>query len=162
MGCAQSTASVRRPSRPENLHNDFKFASRQLKDSASNEYSSLHCDNSHGHCVVKASSYSSFKAVAASFAAEAVSVKAEDSAAELGVVSDVSSKQVDQIQQQHCPAGHEQGYKSACVSHTRTEQHAGVEVKISRCPFMHGSVGVGPFPGYVHGNNPAICRNGCK
>jgi nitric oxide synthase oxygenase domain/subunit/sulfite reductase alpha subunit-like flavoprotein len=30
-----------------------------------------------------------------------------------------------------------------------------------RCPFAHGTVGVGPYPGYVHGAHPAICPAGC-
>lgn len=41
------------------------------------------------------------------------------------------------------------------------EIHAGEHVKVNRCPFNHGSVGTGPFPGYVHGAHPAICSNGC-
>eukprot|EP00775_Hariotina_reticulata_P010070 gene10070-10225_t len=41
------------------------------------------------------------------------------------------------------------------------EVHAGEHVKVNRCPFNHGSVGTGPFPGYVHGAHPAICSNGC-
>ena len=28
------------------------------------------------------------------------------------------------------------------------------------CPLGHGSVGVGPFPGYVHGTHPAVCPEG--
>ncbi|GAQ90484.1 nitric-oxide synthase [Klebsormidium nitens] len=27
---------------------------------------------------------------------------------------------------------------------------------VSKCPFAHGSVGVFPYPGYVHGKNPTI------
>ncbi|KXZ51519.1 hypothetical protein GPECTOR_12g482 [Gonium pectorale] len=32
---------------------------------------------------------------------------------------------------------------------------------VSRCPFGHGSVGAGPFPGYVHGKDSKICPAGC-
>jgi hypothetical protein len=35
-------------------------------------------------------------------------------------------------------------------------------VQVNRCPFGHGSVGAGPFPGYVHGANTVICKEGCK
>mmetsp|Transcript_15657 Transcript_15657/g.21485 ORF Transcript_15657/g.21485 Transcript_15657/m.21485 type:complete len:1231 (-) Transcript_15657:403-4095(-) len=31
----------------------------------------------------------------------------------------------------------------------------------SRCPFSHGTVYAGPYPGYVHGRNPAIDSSGC-
>jgi hypothetical protein len=41
------------------------------------------------------------------------------------------------------------------------EIHFGQRVQVNRCPFNHGSVGTGPFPGYVHGARPAICSNGC-
>lgn len=30
-----------------------------------------------------------------------------------------------------------------------------------KCPFLHGSVYADPYPGYVHGRNPAICPSGC-
>eukprot|EP00243_Klebsormidium_subtile_P011023 TRINITY_DN607_c0_g1_i1.p1 TRINITY_DN607_c0_g1~~TRINITY_DN607_c0_g1_i1.p1 ORF type:complete len:347 (-),score=64.91 TRINITY_DN607_c0_g1_i1:1723-2763(-) len=30
------------------------------------------------------------------------------------------------------------------------------------CPFKHGTVTVTPYPGFVHGKNPAICTSGCK
>ncbi|CAD7697898.1 unnamed protein product [Ostreobium quekettii] len=32
----------------------------------------------------------------------------------------------------------------------------------SRCPLGHGSVGVDPYPGYVHGRCPSICKYGCQ
>lgn len=35
-------------------------------------------------------------------------------------------------------------------------------ITVSKCPLMHGSVGAGPFPGYVHGKHPAICKYGCE
>jgi hypothetical protein len=32
-----------------------------------------------------------------------------------------------------------------------------------KCPFKHGTVYSGPYPGYVHGNpKRGICPNGCK
>ncbi len=32
-----------------------------------------------------------------------------------------------------------------------------------KCPFKHGTVYAGPYPGYVHGNpNRSICPNGCR
>jgi nitric oxide synthase oxygenase domain/subunit/sulfite reductase alpha subunit-like flavoprotein len=37
-----------------------------------------------------------------------------------------------------------------------------VPLRPSRCPFGHGSVGIGPYPNYVHGRNTAICPNNCK
>jgi hypothetical protein len=46
--------------------------------------------------------------------------------------------------------------------HIKLESHCGETVQVNRCPFGHGSVGAGPFPGYVHGANPAICKEGCK
>ncbi|GAQ81306.1 nitric oxide synthase [Klebsormidium nitens] len=30
------------------------------------------------------------------------------------------------------------------------------------CPFKHGTVTVTPYPGFVHGKNPAVCSSGCK
>lgn len=45
--------------------------------------------------------------------------------------------------------------------HTVLEYHAGVAVCVNRCPFGHGSVGAGPYPGYVHGVHPTICKEGC-
>ncbi|KAG2450637.1 hypothetical protein HYH02_004477 [Chlamydomonas schloesseri] len=32
---------------------------------------------------------------------------------------------------------------------------------VNSCPFGHGSVGAGPFPGYVHGRHTEICPAGC-
>ncbi len=46
--------------------------------------------------------------------------------------------------------------------HIQQEEHLGHTVAVSRCPMAHGSVGAGPFPGYVHGGHPAICKEGCK
>ena len=31
----------------------------------------------------------------------------------------------------------------------------------SRCPFAHGTVYAAPYPGYIHGKNPAIDCSGC-
>ena len=31
----------------------------------------------------------------------------------------------------------------------------------SKCPFLHGTVRCDPYPGYVQGRNPAICKYGC-
>lgn len=42
------------------------------------------------------------------------------------------------------------------------ETYLGVNVEVNRCPFSHGSVGVGPFPGYIHGKHPEICAHGCR
>lgn len=33
---------------------------------------------------------------------------------------------------------------------------------INTCPYGHGSVGVGPYPNYVHGKNSVICPAGCR
>eukprot|EP00418_Pyrodinium_bahamense_P099958 CAMPEP_0179048576 /NCGR_PEP_ID=MMETSP0796-20121207/19779_1 /TAXON_ID=73915 /ORGANISM="Pyrodinium bahamense, Strain pbaha01" /LENGTH=106 /DNA_ID=CAMNT_0020745047 /DNA_START=64 /DNA_END=381 /DNA_ORIENTATION=- len=30
-----------------------------------------------------------------------------------------------------------------------------------QCPLGHGTVYAAPYPGYVHGKNPAICAKGC-
>ncbi|KAL4440247.1 hypothetical protein ABPG75_003248 [Micractinium tetrahymenae] len=38
----------------------------------------------------------------------------------------------------------------------------GEPLRISKCPLGHGSVGAGPFPGYVHGAHPTICKHGCR
>jgi len=36
-------------------------------------------------------------------------------------------------------------------------------VRTGKCPFKHGTVYAGPYPGYVHGNpNRPICPNGCR
>lgn len=35
------------------------------------------------------------------------------------------------------------------------------QTNASLCPFMHGTVYAAPYPGYVHGQNPKICPNGC-
>jgi hypothetical protein len=31
----------------------------------------------------------------------------------------------------------------------------------NRCPFLHGTVRCDPYPGYVQGRHPEICKNGC-
>ena len=54
------------------------------------------------------------------------------------------------------------GTSAQACPHLHHEQHAGVEVRVNRCPFGHGSVGAGPFPGYVHGTHTSICSHGCK
>ena len=39
----------------------------------------------------------------------------------------------------------------------------GMRNTTGQCPFKHGTVYSGPYPGYVHGNpKRAICPNGCK
>ncbi len=39
----------------------------------------------------------------------------------------------------------------------------GMENATGKCPFKHGTVYSGPYPGYVHGNpKRGICPNGCK
>ena len=39
----------------------------------------------------------------------------------------------------------------------------GMENTTGKCPFKHGTVYDGPYPGYVHGNpKRGICPNGCK
>lgn len=63
-----------------------------------------------------------------------------------------------------CPngAGPSGGGVGALPPQTAVQTAAGVSIRRSTCPFMHGSVGAGPFPGYVHGNHPEICKHGCR
>lgn len=58
------------------------------------------------------------------------------------------------------------GFKNDVVAnttlpHVQLQNHAGTTVKVNACPFGHGSVGGGPFPGYVHGQ-AAVCAEGCR
>ncbi len=39
----------------------------------------------------------------------------------------------------------------------------GMENTTGKCPFKHGTIYAGPYPGYVHGNpKRGICPNGCR
>lgn len=47
----------------------------------------------------------------------------------------------------------------------RPSEHLNVrihETATGRCPFLHGTVDVQPYPGYPHGTHPEICPRGCK
>ncbi|KAG2495440.1 hypothetical protein HYH03_006386 [Edaphochlamys debaryana] len=57
-----------------------------------------------------------------------------------------------------CPAADAGG--AAASSADEALQRA--RARVIACPFGHGSVGTGPFPGYVHGKHPEICPNGCR
>jgi len=44
-----------------------------------------------------------------------------------------------------------------------SHSHHGMENETGKCPFKHGTVYSGPYPGYAHGNpKRGICPNGCK
>ncbi len=66
----------------------------------------------------------------------------------------ISALRVPSVRPKKCPVEH--------GSHIAEEVHNGQTVLVSRCPFAHGSVGTGPFPGYVHGTHPAVCEEGCR
>eukprot|EP00898_Chlorokybus_atmophyticus_P001881 jgi/Chlat1/2694/Chrsp180S02868 len=45
---------------------------------------------------------------------------------------------------------------------TLTAEAPAAAAVVSKCPFLHGSVGCFPYPGYVHGRHPEVCANGCR
>ncbi|KAL7535297.1 LOW QUALITY PROTEIN: hypothetical protein ACHAXR_007456, partial [Thalassiosira sp. AJA248-18] len=46
---------------------------------------------------------------------------------------------------------------------SQAERRSTSTVQSSRCPFRHGTVLSGPYPGYAHGNpKRGICPNGCR
>jgi hypothetical protein len=149
MGCTQSTCSDEKLSTHTLQNHQSDDSCMQLDGHATGKSTDLQGDS---HCVVHASG--SCRAVATP-QSNATGIKDDLYVA----TSDTGIREVDQFKQQHSK---QTTHVQACQPHTSTEQHAGVQVKISRCPFAHGSVGVGPFPGYVHGNKPAICKNGCR
>jgi hypothetical protein len=61
------------------------------------------------------------------------------------------------------------GLSSATFCGTKEKQDekessvAGVTHSTGKCPFLHGTVYAGPYPGYIHGNpKRGICPNGCR
>ncbi|KAL7542688.1 hypothetical protein ACHAXR_011997 [Thalassiosira sp. AJA248-18] len=57
--------------------------------------------------------------------------------------------------------GTQQRRPSSASAHA--ERRSTSTLQSSRCPFRHGTVLAGPYPGYVHGNpKRGICPNGCR
>jgi hypothetical protein len=86
-----------------------------------------------------------------------------------GLSIDVDTEPVEEPVEHHRLARGQ----SAVPQVKRTESHtaaardlpAGSADKLTglhgRCPFLHGTVRADPYPGYVQGRHPAICKYGC-